>query len=87
MNIALLTFSNGEKLELPENQLIIPLVKDTVNDEIIVSQGHIYTLWYHSGAGLIPSVCEILCQCVFFQLPSNLDKVYNSAAVVTVENL
>lgn len=87
MNKALLTFSNGETLELCDDQLIIPISKLVVNDDISVSQGLTYKLWYHSSAGLIPSICEMLCQCDFFQLMDNTDKVYNSAAVVTVENL
>lgn len=87
MNKALLTFSNGETLELSDGQLIITISKCIVNDEISVSQGPTYTLWYHASAGMIPSIGELLCKCDYFQLLENTDKMYNSSAVVTVENL
>lgn len=87
MNRVLLTFSNGETLELCEGQLVIPISKLIVKDDISASQDPTYELWYHSGAGMIPSVCELLFKCDFFQLMDNTDKIYNSSAVVTVENL
>jgi len=87
INKALLTFSNGKTLELCDNQLIITISKLVIDDEISVSQGPTCTLWYHSSAGLIPSICELLCKCDFFQLTDNTDKAYNSSTVVTVENL
>jgi len=87
MNKALIKFSNGDSLELFDEQLIITISKLVINDDISVSQGPTYKLWYHSSAGLIPSICEMLCQCDFFQLVDNTDKAYSSTAVVTVENL
>lgn len=87
MNKALVTFSNGATLELCENQLIVPISKLIIEDDISVSQGETYELWNHSSAGLIPSICELLCKCDFFQLIDNADKAYNAASVVTVENL
>jgi hypothetical protein len=87
MNKVLLTFSNGETLELCENQLIVPISKLIVNDDVSVSQCPTYELWYHSGEGFIPSVCELLCKCDFFQLKDDPNKCYNSKSVVTIKNL
>lgn len=87
MNKAVLTFSNGETLELYEDQLIVPISKLDINDDISISQCQTYKIWYHSSAGFIPSIGELLCKCNFFYLIDKPDKVYSSSAVVTIENL
>lgn len=86
MHKAILAFSNGEKLEINEGQKIIPISRFCTEDDITVSQGIPYEVWYHASAGLIPSIAELLCKCDFFQLIENDDKVYKSSAVVTIEN-
>lgn len=87
MNKVLLTFSNGEILELCEGQRIITISKHIVDDDISASQGPTYELWNHSGAGMIPSISELLFKCDFFQLIDDTDKAYNTSAVVTIKNL
>lgn len=87
MNKTLLTFSNGEKLELYENQLVIPIGKLIIDNKTTVSQQPTHELWYHSSAGMIPSITELLVKYEFFHLLDNSDKIYKSSAVVTVENL
>lgn len=87
MNMALLTFSNGDTLELYEGQRIISISKLIIDDDTSVSQNPTYELYNHSSAGMIPSVCELLCKCDFFYLIDNDDIVYNSKAVVTIKNL
>ncbi|NME65664.1 hypothetical protein HF846_13775 [Clostridium cadaveris] len=87
MNKALLTFSNGETLELHEDQLIIPISKLVIDDEITVSQCEPYKIWFHSSAAMTPSICELLCKCDFFHLIDDTDKIYNPKAVVTIKNL
>lgn len=87
MSKALLIFSNGEKLVLPEGQRVITIIKSTYKDEILTSVSEVYTLWDHASAGMIPSVTELLCRCNFFHLIENEDKVYNSSSVVTIENI
>ena len=84
---ALLTFSNGETLELFEDQLIVPISKFVNNNEISVSQCETYELWNHSSAGMIPSITELLLKHDFFHLIDNSDKIYKTSAVVTIENL
>jgi len=87
VNKALLTFANGETLELSEGQFITPISQFTNDSDISVSQCPTYEIWYHSSAGMIPSICELLCKCDFFHLLDNHNKVYNSKSVVTIENL
>ena len=86
---ALLTFSNGETLELQDEQYIVPIVKFPEEDSnrLGVSLDKPYKLWSHVHDGLIPSICEFLCNCEFFFLPDNREKIYNSNAVVTIKNL
>ncbi|MFR5115539.1 hypothetical protein [Turicibacter sanguinis] len=86
---ALLTFSNGETLELQDEQYIVPIVKFPEEDSnrLGVSLDKPYQLWSHVRGGLIPSICEFLCNCEFFFLPDNREKIYNSNAVVTIKNL
>lgn len=86
MHKALLTFSNDTTLELCEGQLVTLISKSIVNDEVIASQSETYEIWTHSSAGMIPSICELLFRCDFFHLIDKDDKVYNSKAVVTIEN-
>lgn len=89
MEKALLTFSNGETLELHDTQLIIPIVKfhEQDNKHFGVSLNVPQEIWYHAQDGLIPSICEILCNCEFFFLHDNREKVYRSSTVVTIQNL
>jgi len=88
MDKALITFSNGETLELHEDQKIIPIIEYTNKDnEISVSKDCVYEIWYHGNEGLIPSIAELLCRCSYFQLMENENKIYCSSAVVSLENL
>lgn len=89
MDKALLTFSNGETLELRSEQLVVPIVKfpDEDGKRLSVSLDQPYTLWYHTHDGLIPSICELLCNCEFFFLPDYRQKVYNSNTVISIQNL
>lgn len=84
---AVLTFSNGDILELCENQLIVPISQITLNDGISVAKGDVYEVWYHSDDAFIPSVCELISRCDFFYLVENPNKVYNSKSIVSIENL
>lgn len=84
---ALLTFSNGETLELCDGQTIFPISKHMAGDDVSTSQYPPCELWNHSSAGMIPSVTELLCKYDFFQLSNDDGKVYKSSAVVTIENL
>ncbi|SHJ65343.1 hypothetical protein SAMN05444401_3582 [Clostridium amylolyticum] len=87
MNKVSIAFSNGETLELCEGQIIMPISKLIVEDDISVSQGTSYELWNHCSAGMVPSICELLCKCDFFHLIDDEDTVYNSSAVVSIKNL
>lgn len=87
MNRALITFSNGEKLEVNENQPVVLISKFIKNNQIFTAQQEVYTVWYHATAGLIPSITEFLCKCDFFHLADKNRKVYNSSSVVSIENL
>lgn len=87
MNKALLTFSNGKILELYEGQRINTIYKQNINGEISTSQGPTYELWCHASDGMLPSVTELLCKCVFFYTMYDTNKIYASASVVTVENI
>ncbi|MPM10411.1 hypothetical protein SDC9_56743 [bioreactor metagenome] len=88
MHKALLTFSNNETLELCEGQLVTLISKHIDNDDkVSASPSETYELWNHSSAAMIPSVCEFLCRCDFFHLIDDDNKVYNSKAVVTIQNI
>lgn len=87
MSKALLTFSNGETLELSEGQLITPVLKIVESDSIYASQDKSYEIWYHIHDGLIPSILEMLFSCEFFALLDDHSKVYNSKLVVTIKNI
>lgn len=67
MSKALLTFSNGETLELYEGQLITPILKIVESDPIYVSQYTSYEIWYHIHDGLIPSILEMLFHVSFLR--------------------
>lgn len=76
--ISYASFSNGETLELCEDQLVTLITKNIVNGEVIASQSETYQIWYHSSAAMIPSICELLLRSDFFHLVDNDNKVYNS---------
>lgn len=86
MNKALLTFSNGETLELSEGQLVTPILK-IIESDTYASQDKSYKIWPHVHDGLIPSILEMLFSCEFFALLDDHSKVYNSKLVVTIKNI
>lgn len=83
----LMKFSNGEELQITENDLIIPLYKRCLNEKITVYEGTCVTIESHIQYGLIPFIAELLCSCTFFKFANNPEKIYKSSAVVSVENL
>lgn len=87
MSSAMLVFSNGDKLILKENQLVTPIIKYTNNSEVMVSEDKSFEIWNHIHNGLIPSIAEMLCKSDYFRLIDDHNKIYNSSAVVTVENI
>jgi len=87
MHKALLTFSNGETLELEEGQSVVPVSKFAKGEDISVSLQPDYEVWHHYNDGLIPSIAELLVKNDFFHLADNSNKLYCSSAVVTIENL
>lgn len=85
---ALLTFSNGETLELYSSQKIIPISKHIdKNGDINVSPDRTYELCPHHNHGLIKSITELLSSCEFFELFEDQNKAYKTSAVVSIENL
>ena len=87
MNKAILSFSNGDTLELFEGQRITPIARHTYEDGVGTSQCETYEIWCHWSAGMIPSITELLCRCDFFLLQDDTDKAYASASVVSIKNL
>mgnify|MGYP001098973703 CR=1 FL=1 len=84
----LLTFSNGETLELKEDQAILPISKYTDPDGRLTSNvDETYVLWYHPNHGFIPSATELLCNCDFFYLIDSPDKIYKTSAIDSAENI
>ncbi|WP_238905661.1 hypothetical protein [Clostridium sp. YIM B02506] len=87
MSKALITFSNGEILEVRDGQLISTITQRIdENEEITVSHSPSYTLWNHTHDGLTTAICEMLCRCDFFS-PSDSAKIYFSKSVVSIENI
>jgi len=87
MDKALITFSNGETLELHECQQIVGKWKVTKDNETYVAGNKIHEIWSHISNGLIPSIADSLVQFDFFHLINNENKLYSSSAVVSIENL
>lgn len=87
MTKAILTFSNGETLELVEGQMIVPIVSYISDGKKAVSLDEPKEIWHHMHDALIPSICELLVSCDFFYLVDQKDKVYNSNAVVCVHQI
>ena len=87
MNKAIITFSNGVELIVSEGQRFIPISKVVEKDEIYVSQSESHEIWYHMHSELIPSICDLLCKCDFFQLLEDSSIVYNSNSVVSIKNI
>ena len=82
-----LTFSNGETLIVHEDQILIPIVRVVRDKDISASMGKPVEIWSHTHNGLIPSLLDLLFASEYFCLVDTQDKVYNSSAVVTIENL
>lgn len=87
MTKAILSFSNGETLELTEGQMIVPIVSYISDGKKTVSLDEPKEIWHHMHDALIPSICELLVSCDFFYLVDQKDKVYNSNAVVLVRQI
>ncbi len=87
LNKALLTFSNGESLELHEDQSIATIMSTDSDEDTHVSPGRTHTLEYDLEYGLFLSITKLLCKCIFFYSTDNENKIYKSSAVFSIENL
>ncbi len=87
MNKALITFSNGETLELHEDQSIATIMSTDSDEDTYVSPGRTHTLEYDLEYGLFLSITKLLCNCIFFYSPDNKNKIYKSSNVFSIEHL
>lgn len=87
MNKATIYFSDKSKLTLSENDLIIPIQRNTFSDEQCASMGKPVELYNHIHDGLIPSIMDALCFCQFFYVGSNDSPVYCTSSIIKIENI
>ncbi|NMA23723.1 MAG: hypothetical protein GX938_09500 [Spirochaetales bacterium] len=87
MGKAIITFANGEKLEVSAGQYLATIVKVELDSGASVGEGRIEQIGYHVSDGLIPDLVQIISTCEYFRLLESADKVYKSSAVVSIENI
>lgn len=87
MEKVLVTFANGDTIELAEGQLVIPIGKYEKKGEMFAIKGEVRKLEGYGNDGLIPNVCELFYTCGFFSLVGNERKAYSVSSVVSIEHI
>jgi hypothetical protein len=87
MNKAKITFSNNEVLTLKEGDYISPIVSIETEEGISSALGKPIELWSHVHDGLIPSLTELFYTGQFFFKIDERNMVYNTSAIVKIENI
>lgn len=91
MNKAIVYFSDNSSLELSIGDRITPITYSPAlpNDEDRMnfpSMNVSVELTEHYHDGLIPSILKAFANCDFFYLNQNNEIVYNSKAIIRIEN-
>jgi hypothetical protein len=84
---ALITFSDGQKLELAVDDFLIPIVKVVNKEEIYSTRMEPVEMYWHIHDGLIPAIADVICNYDFFFVGHNTNKFYGSKTIVSVEQL
>jgi len=86
MRKALITFADKSTLEIQEGQLLMPIVKQEIDNEVSAGQAKPREMYWHHNNGLIPDILGLLYSCDFFYVLDSQDKAYGASSVVSVEN-
>ena len=73
-------FSNNDELVLSSDDVLIGV-------ELCPSMSKTVTLEGSHHDGLIPSILSIVCQYPYFYGPDGIETIYNSSAIVKIENI
>ncbi len=92
MPSAKIYFADGSSLTVHENDLIIPIVIDTICEagtgyHEIASMASSVKLVNHPTNGVICSLMDAFCFCRFFYVNDDMDTIYGTASIVKIENL
>lgn len=89
MEKALITFANGETLEITDSDRLTPLikVKDNDRDDFFASQTTPVEMIPHTHLGLIVPISDVICCYDFFFLNYDQEKLYGSKSIVKVEQI
>ncbi len=81
---ATITFSNGSRLVLKEDDFIVPVCPFKDDDGMFASQKPPHHLYRHVHDNLIPGIMDGLFNSNFFMLSSDHLKVYNVQQIVSI---
>lgn len=87
MHKLLVTLSNGDCLELEENDQLTPissLIQDNIKS---ASMNEAFELYYHVRDGLIPAFMDIACNYDYFLVNDNHDVIYCTKSIIKIENI
>lgn len=82
-----IVFSNGDELLLQEDDVLTTVNSCDVNGDTICSMNSTVVLENSFHDGLIPSILKAVCNNPYFYAPEGIDVIYNSSAIVKIENL
>lgn len=80
-------FSNNDELVLSSDDVLIGVELCHDADEPFLSMSKTVTLEGSHHDGLIPSILSIVCQYPYFYGPDGIETIYNSSAIVKIENI
>lgn len=80
-------FSNSDELVLSSDDVLIGVELCHNVDGAFPSMSETVTLEGSYHDGLIPSILSIACKYPYFYGPDGIQTIYNSSAIVKIENL
>lgn len=87
MNAAKITFSNGNVLTVSEDDFLIPVIQYNTSGKPFMGKAEAVELYCHIKDSMIPSILDVVAQCDYFYYRENNNIIYNSKAIVSIENI
>ena len=78
-------FSDKSSITINESDRIVPIVRNSLEDEPFASMGKSVEIYTHTHDGLIPALMNVFCFCDFFYVNGNMDTIYSTYSIVKIE--
>lgn len=87
MEQAIITFANGEKITISDNDLLFPIIRQDTNGDIHTARTDPFEITSDAHFGIVLKITDLLIQCDFFSVSEKYNNIYKSDSVVSIERV